>query len=64
MKRSNNQICIGNGNKIKGSIIGQNNHIQAESLKHDSNAINILWKLLVPVIVIVIAAVVCSYLGV
>ncbi|CVI67902.1 hypothetical protein BN3660_01022 [Eubacteriaceae bacterium CHKCI004] len=62
-KVEDNSIHIGNGNKIKNSVIGKNikfdqDHVQ-EKWYH-----KLVWKLIVPIVVTVVAAAICVVLNI
>mgnify|MGYP001169880932 CR=1 FL=1 len=62
VKKEDNSIHIGSNNKIKNSVIGQN--AKVEKSNYDEKWFEkITWKLVVPVVVIVVAAAVCLWLG-
>ena len=60
-----NSVNIGDGNNIIGSTIGQNNSVanNAEKSKEESLFSKISWKIIVPIIVIVVGALICAWLG-
>jgi NDP-sugar pyrophosphorylase family protein len=65
MKNEDNRINIGNNNKIRGSIIGNNTQIKDTELKSSEGWYSkLFWKLFIPVIVIVIAAAICLWVGI
>ena len=58
-KSIDNCIHIGDGNKIKKSIIGHNNGKE----KKEGAISNIIWKIVVPIIVGVAIAAICVWFG-
>ena len=60
-----NSVHIGDGNNIIGSAIGQNNSVTngVEKSKEESLFAKISWKIIVPIIVIVVGAAICAWLG-
>lgn len=62
-KKEDNSIYIGNGNKIKNSVIGQNAKVEQEHTKEKWYR-QLTWKLVVPIIVTVVAAALCVWLGI
>ena len=62
-KKEDNSIHIGNGNKIKNSVIGQNIKVEQEHTKEKWYQ-QLTWKLVVPIIVAVAAAALCVWLGI
>ena len=58
-KSIDNSIHIGDGNKIKKSIIGHNNGKE----KKEGAISNIIWKIVVPIIVGVAIAAICVWFG-
>ncbi len=64
MKYEDNSIYIGDKNKIKGSAIGQNIHIKNTASKNNEKWYSkLFWKLFIPIAVVVIAAIICLWLG-
>nr|WP_308743153.1 hypothetical protein [uncultured Anaerocolumna sp.] len=64
MNNENNSIHIGDKNKIKGSTIGNNIKIESDKLKSNEKWYSkLFWKLFVPIAVVVIAAIICLWLG-
>lgn len=62
-KKENNSIYIGNGNKIKNSVIGNNIRVPKDQDKEQWYQ-KLTWKLIVPIIVAVVGATVCFWLGI
>lgn len=62
-KKEDNSIHIGNGNKIKNSVIGQNITVEQDHTKEKWHQ-QLTWKLVVPIIVAVVAAALCVWLGI
>lgn len=68
-KHEDNSIHIGNNNRISNSVIGINNkaEIEQETVvtehKEESVASKSFWQILVPILVTVIAAAICVWLG-
>ena len=62
-KKEDNSIHIGNRNKIKNSVIGQNIKVEQEHTKEKWYQ-QLTWKLVVPIIVAVVAAALCVWLGI
>lgn len=58
-KSIDNSIHIGNGNKIKKSIIGHNNGQE----KKEGTLSKIIWKIIAPIVVGVAIAAICLWLG-
>jgi len=60
-----NSVNIGDGNNIIGSTIGQNNSVtnDAEKSKKENLLSKISWKIVVPIIVIVVGAAICTWFG-
>lgn len=64
MKYEDSSIHIGNKNKIENSIIGkceQINNVKPD--KSEKWYTKLFWKLFIPIAVVVIAAVICLWLG-
>lgn len=62
-KKEDNSIHIGNGNRIKNSVIGTNIKVDQDSSKEKWYQ-KLTWKLVVPVVVAVVAAALCFLLGI
>lgn len=62
-KKKNDSIYIGNGNKIKNSVIGNNIRVSKDQDKEQWYQ-KLTWKLIVPIIVAVVGATVCFWLGI
>ncbi len=64
MKKGNNNVKIGNKNKITNSVIGNQNQIttanQQQSEKWYSK---LFWKIIIPVVVGVIVVAICLWIG-
>lgn len=67
MKYEDSSIHIGNKNKIENSVIGKceqiNNAKNAKSDKSEKWYTKLFWKLIIPIAVVVVAAVICLWLG-
>ncbi len=68
MQYEDNSIHIGNHNKIKRSTIGHNNHNNKETADTTIKAkekwySNLIWKIIVPIIISVVVAALCAWLG-
>lgn len=62
-KKEDHSIHIGNRNKIKNSVIGQNIKVEGECT-NEKWYHQLTWKLVVPIIVAVVAAGLCVCLGI
>ena len=62
-KKEGNSIHIGNGNKIKNNVIGQNIKVEQERTSEKWFQ-QLTWKLIIPIIVTVVAAALCVWLGI
>lgn len=62
-KKEDNSIHIGNGNKIKNSVIGQNIKISQDHVEEKWYQ-KLTWKLIVPILVVVAGAALCFWLGI
>lgn len=62
-KKEDHSIHIGNRNKIKNSVIGQNIKVEGERT-NEKWYHQLTWKLVVPIIVAVVAAALCVCLGI
>lgn len=64
MKYEDNSIHIGSRNKIKDSTIGHHDQIiNTKSSNNEKWYSKFFWKLLIPIVVGVIAAAICLWLG-
>ncbi len=62
--KEDNSIHIGDKNKIKDSVIGNNIQTGNAELKNNEKWYSkLFWKLLIPIVVVVIAAALCLWLG-
>lgn len=68
-KREDNSVHIGNNNQISNSVIGSKNtaEIEQETVttenKEESIASKSFWQIFVPILVIVVGAAICVWLG-
>ena len=62
-KKEDNSIHIGNGNKIKNSVIGQNIKVEQEHTKEKWYQ-QLTWNWVVHIIVAVAAEALCVWLGI
>ena len=62
-KKEDNSIHLGKRNKFKNSVIGQNIKVEQEHTKEKWYQ-QLTWKLVVPIIVAVVAAALCVWLGI
>lgn len=68
-KHEDNSVHIGNNNQISNSVIGTNNtaEIEQETVipehKEESVASKSFWQIFVPILVIVVGAAICVWLG-
>lgn len=64
INKEDNSIHIGNKNKIKNSIIGNNSFLNTEAtVPKERWYSKLFWKLFIPITVVVIAAAICLWLG-
>ena len=69
MKVENNSVNIGNNNQITSSVIGSKNTTEIEQEtaapknKEESFASKSFWQIFVPILVIVVGAAICVWLG-
>ena len=68
MKYENNSINIGNNNQISNSVIGSKNTVELEQEtkvpeSEESIASKSFWQIVAPIIVIVVGAAICAWLG-
>ena len=64
MRKTSDNISIGNGNKISGSIIGSNNTVTEKSSHAPKTIISkFVWRIIVPILVGITVLILYSKLG-
>ena len=62
-KINDNSVHIGSGNRIKNSVIGRNIKVGQSHIKEKWYQ-NLIWKLIIPIVVAIVAAAICLALGI